>query len=132
MLGCAIAGVAILFILAGAFWLGTRVGALRATHGAPEPEIVPPFEQPFFPFERRPGPHGALGEVLRVEGDKVIVRNRFGVERTLCITPKTIIERGRRHISLGDIREGERVIAIGSPQPDGSIQIRIIRVLEKR
>jgi len=131
-LGCAIAAVAFLFVLAGAFWLGTRVGALWVTRESPEPWNVPPLERPLFPFEGRPGPHGALGEVLRVEGDKIIVRNRFGVEQTLCVTPKTIIERGRRHISLEDIRRGERVIAIGSPQPDGSIQIRIIRVLEKR
>jgi hypothetical protein len=130
LLGCAIAGVALLFVLAGTFWLGTRVGALQATRWSTEPQGRLPIEPPFSPFGVKPRPHGAVGSVLRIEGESIVIRGQFGVERTVRITPDTVIERSGQRISLNDIQAGEWLIAIGSPRPDNSMDARLIRVFE--
>lgn len=131
--GWAITGVTILFLLAGTGWLGSRISALRAAgeHGIEAPG-VPPGEDRRPLFGLRPPRHGALGIVLRVEGDTIVIRGRYGIQRTVFVTQDTVIERGGQGLGLGDIHPGEPLIVVGSPRPEGVIQARFIRVFEPR
>jgi hypothetical protein len=134
LLGCAIAGVVVLFVLIGIFWLGTRVGTLQAARSSmTEDRGKQAIEQssPLFGIKVRP--HGALGDVLRIEGENIIIGNRSGAERTVYVTSDTIIQRNRVRITVNEIQTGERLIAIGSPQidnEDNGIEARFIRLFE--
>jgi hypothetical protein len=133
LLGCAIAGVALLFVLAGTFWLGTRIGAIQAAHPASSTSRTrSPAGLPFPPFGLRPRPHGAVGSIVRIEDDNIVIQGRFGTEQTVHVTADTLIERGEQTVTLSDLQPGEALIVIGAPGADGTLEARFIGVLQPR
>ena len=114
----------VLFILACTFLFGVVVGTHRA--GWPGPWRSHLWEQPLGP--RWFGGHGALGVVEKVEGDAITISGRGGESRVIMVVEETVIERHRERITLEDIEVGDHLIAIGSPDDEGWIIARVIRV----
>lgn len=74
--------------------------------------------------------HGLAGQVIKVETDSLIVKNRDNTEMVAKITDKTSLAKGRRQIQLSEIKIDDRVTVIGSEQADGSIEAKIVRVFD--
>ncbi len=74
--------------------------------------------------------HGTVGTVVKVEGSSLVIRGRDNVEKIINLTDKTAINLGRQAAALSDIKVDNGVVVIGSPQDDGSIEAKIIRVFD--
>ncbi|TSC53659.1 MAG: hypothetical protein LiPW39_149, partial [Parcubacteria group bacterium LiPW_39] len=50
------------------------------------------------------------------------------VEKIILISEKTTIEKGRETIKKEELKAGDRVVIIGSPNEQGQIEAKLIRV----
>jgi hypothetical protein len=74
--------------------------------------------------------HGVAGQVVQVEDGLLIIKGSDEIEKIVTVKPETIIRRGRQTIKLSDLKIDDRLVVIGVPQDDGSIEARIIRLFD--
>jgi len=72
---------------------------------------------------------GANGEILKIDGESIIVKDRRGEERAVLVTGETEIRLFRDKIKLADLRIGDNIVTIGEPNNDGKIEAKLIRVM---
>lgn len=73
------------------------------------------------------GGHGAFGEIIELNDTDFVIQGRGDVEKIIVITEETTIKKGRETIQDGLV-VGDRVTIIGSPNEDGQIEAKLIRV----
>lgn len=73
--------------------------------------------------------HGALGEIITINNSLLTVKGKDEVEKAILIGPDTQIEHGFDVLKATDLKVGDHVLAIGSPNDAGQIQAKIVRVL---
>ena len=72
--------------------------------------------------------HGAFGEIIELNGNSFVIKGRGNVEKIIIITEDTIIKKGMKTIKDG-LKVGEHVVIIGSPNEEGQIEAKLIRIL---
>lgn len=72
--------------------------------------------------------HGSFGEIIEIKGNEFVIKGKDGVEKVILITDKTIIKKGREKIMGKDLKIGNWVVIIGSPNEEGKIEAKFIRV----
>ncbi len=97
-------------------------GANVPPHGGPMMGIRPRLPGRFF------NGHGVYGEIMRVEGKRILVKDRDGSEKIVVITDKTTIRRGPVDISPKDVRPDQAIVVIGTPTDDGKVEASFIRL----
>ena len=75
------------------------------------------------------GAHGAIGQVEKIEGQTVTLVLRDGSFQTVLLDKETRIEKNHQRITPGDLHQGDRIQVIGSPDSQGRIQARWVRVM---
>jgi len=130
-----IVGIISFIILLAVFQLGVFVGYRKAnfsfswgdnyhrTFGGPPGGFLRDFKGEDFISS-----HGGAGIIAIIDGNDLIVRDQNGVEKNFVVTQDTAIKRGIADLSLTDLKTDDRVVIIGSPQADGTIEAKIIRV----
>jgi hypothetical protein len=83
---------------------------------------------PFPPFEEFIEGHGTFGEIIKIEGNNLVVKGRGNVEKVIVVTEKTVIKSGREDIKFSDLKIGDMIVIIGSPNDKGQIEAKLIRV----
>ena len=76
--------------------------------------------------------HGVAGEIISLSDGSVIVSGPEGQENSIAISETTIIMEGGEKISRTDLATGERIVVLGKPSDDGSIQADLIRVFRAK
>lgn len=74
--------------------------------------------------------HGIFGTVLKIDGNNLIIKDGRGTEQVVVTTEKTAIRRGVEDIKITDLKVDEQVTVIGSPNKDGQIDGKFIRVFD--
>jgi len=74
--------------------------------------------------------HGTAGTIAKIETNKLIIKDPAGIEKIINVDNNTSIKKGSADVKLTDLKIDERVVIIGSPNSDGSIQAKIIRVFD--
>jgi hypothetical protein len=74
--------------------------------------------------------HGIAGTVIKVESNSLVVKDGSGVEKTFMVTEKSTIKQGMDTVKLSDIAVDNRVVIIGTPKDDGTIEAELIRVFD--
>jgi hypothetical protein len=74
--------------------------------------------------------HGTAGAIVRIDGNNIIIKGRDGVEKIATVTEGTTVRKGRTAVKLADLKADDRVVIIGAPKDDGSIEAKIIRVFD--
>lgn len=87
--------------------------------GGPESMMRPPVNM-----------HGVAGEVLDVSTSTISVQDPVGNEQSVVVSTSTSIRTPDGANSLADITVGEWITVIGSPNAEGQIDARFIRVFE--
>jgi hypothetical protein len=79
----------------------------------------------------RPGfnAHGGLGQIIKIDGNSIIIKDQANVEKTILITDKTAIIKDNHNIKITDLKVDDKVVAIGQPNNQGQIEPKLIRVL---
>jgi len=83
---------------------------------------------PFPPFDEFIEGHGTFGEIIKIEGNNLVVKGRGNVEKVIIVTEKTVIKSGREDIKFSDLKIGDMIVIIGSPNDKGQIEAKLIRV----
>jgi hypothetical protein len=83
---------------------------------------------PFPPFDEFIEGHGTFGEIIKIEGNNLVVKGRGNVEKVIVVTEKTVIKSGREDIKFSDLKIGDMIVIIGSPNEKGQIDAKLIRV----
>lgn len=71
--------------------------------------------------------HGAFGEIIELKDNGFVIKGRGDVEKIVIITEDTIIKRGMETVR-DNLEVGNRVVIIGSPNEEGQIEAKLIRV----
>ncbi|TSA44908.1 hypothetical protein D4R51_02855 [bacterium] len=73
-------------------------------------------------------PFGNAGTVLSVENNIIVTKGSDNSEKIIVVASSTVIMEREQAISVSDVRPGELIVAIGSPNEDGQIEAKFIRV----
>ncbi len=73
--------------------------------------------------------HGVFGEVVRVEGQSLVLSARDGLERVVVVLPTTEMRKFRDAATINDIRVGDSAVIVGTPDSEGRIQAQLIRIM---
>ncbi len=87
------------------------------------------------------GGHGVVGSVISVNpplpsndltgsAPSLTIQSVDGVEKTVFLNSKTTIRKFRDEITAQDIRAGDSVTIIGTPNDDGAITATLVRVMD--
>ena len=71
--------------------------------------------------------HGAFGEIIELQDTGFVIKGRGDVEKIIMVTEETIIRQGMKILENG-LQVGDQVVVIGSPNEDGQIEAKLIRV----
>lgn len=75
--------------------------------------------------------HGAFGIVITNSSSTLIVKGPDEVEKNILITKDTIIKRFKETIPASGIKTGEHVVIVGSPDNNGQVEAKLIRILPR-
>jgi len=71
--------------------------------------------------------HGAFGEIIELSDSGFVIKGRGDVEKLIVTTEDVIIKKGRETVK-DELKVGDRVVIIGSPNEKGQIEARLIRL----
>ncbi len=74
------------------------------------------------------GGHGTPGSVVEVDGNKIIIKDPRGVEKIVVITDKTTLKKGMTDFKVSDLKVEDRLVVLGTPRDDGSIEAQLVRI----
>jgi len=77
--------------------------------------------------------HGTFGSILEVNlgSSTLSVKGQDNIEKTVFVSSTTTITENRGLIKLSDIKINDPIVVIGSPNNQGQIEARLIRVLSE-
>jgi hypothetical protein len=111
-------------LLAGiVFGAGILVGRLSVRGSNPSSRL---FQRGFL-FS---GAHGATGVIEEIQDKSLAVRLRDGTTQVILIDNSTRVERNLKKAGLGDLKVGDRIVVVGTPDPQGRLKARLIRVID--
>lgn len=82
----------------------------------------------FFMGEFTPA-YGVTGTIVKVSLPTIIVAGTDKVEKVVAINEKTLVRRFREDIKTSDLKVGDTVVVIGSPNESAQIEAKLIRIL---
>ncbi len=74
--------------------------------------------------------HGVLGKVIKINGNMLAIKDDDGAEKNIIADSETIFMRDRDNIKLGDIKVNDNTVIIGSPDGQGQMEAKFVRVLK--
>ncbi len=137
-----IIGLAIFVVVVLIFGAGLFVGGMKArfsyrwaenyhrNFGGPQAGFFGDWRK----FPTPPGDfiesRGTFGEIIKINDADFVVKGRGDVEKVVLVTGKTIIEEGRKMVKINELKIGDNVVIIGSPNEQGQIEAKLIRVFD--
>ena len=135
-------GILELILLLGVFRLGMVVGFRKANFSFGWGENYrqnfgePPHGFPggFMPPNGKDliDAHGTGGTILKTDSNVLVIKGNDNVEKNILMTDKTIIRKQRDTISIVDLKTGDDIMVIGSPNNKGQIEAKFIRVFNSQ
>ena len=131
LLGIAGLIVALLIFQAGIF-VGYRKASFSYEWGQNYPRI---FGAPPGDFLNEFGDrgfisgHGTVGQIIKIEGDTIVIKGNDNAEKTVIVSDSTTIQSGRQTIKISDLKADDFIVTIGSPNNSGQIEAKFIRVM---
>jgi hypothetical protein len=94
------------------------------------PNIMGPGGPGMMDFDR-PGfnARGGLGQIIKIDGNTLIIKDLANVEKNILVTDKTIIIKDNQNIKVSDLKVDDKIVGIGGPNDQGQIEPKLIRVL---
>ena len=142
MLKWIIVGLAGFVIVILIFGVGMFVGGMKARFSYSWAEsyhknFAGPREG-FFGDWRNPPPlpgdfiesHGTFGEIIKVNDSDFVIKGRDNIEKLILIKEDTVIEKGRITIKKEELKVGDQIVIIGSPNEQGQIEAKLIRIFD--
>lgn len=106
---------------------GPRDGFMRGPIGKFMPEHMESFMRDVAGKDYM-NAHGITGAILKIDGDTMIIQGQDDIEKTVLISDNTIIKKHRETIAFGDLKVNDTIVIIGSPNDQGQIESKLIRI----
>jgi len=71
--------------------------------------------------------HGTFGEIIKINDSDFVIKGQGDVEKIFVITKDTTVKEGAETVKDG-LKVGDRVVVIGSPNEQGQIEAKLVRV----
>lgn len=78
---------------------------------------------------RFPSANGISGKIIKVNLPSIVIEEQANVERVAVITSGTIIRKFREEIKPQDLKVGDSVVVVGSPDNNAQIEAKLIRII---
>ncbi len=88
------------------------------------------WRKPSFPAGDFIESHGAFGEIIQIDDAGLVVKGRGDVEKVIITTKDTTIQKGRETIKKEELKVDDQIVIIGSPNEEGQIEAKLIRVFD--
>ena len=74
--------------------------------------------------------HGAIGNIVSINGLNIVVEDRDGVDKTVKISSSTAVKGLNGENTINDLKTGDFIVVFGSPSDkDLVVDARLVRVL---
>ncbi len=73
--------------------------------------------------------HGVVGQIIKLDGNSLIIKGRDNVEKIISLSAETTIRRLRESLQTADLKNNDLIVVIGDPDSSGKITAKLIRVL---
>lgn len=127
-----VVGTVIVLILI--FSAGVSVGFHKASFGRAWEEnyernfgMMP--GRPVLGKDNFPNAHGAIGKIIKIELPTIIVQDKDNTEKVVLIKDDTKIQRMMEELPVNELAVDDFVVIIGSPNNQGQIEAKFIRVM---
>ncbi len=127
----ALAAVSSLLILIIVFATGILVGFEKAKFSYSWGEnyyqnVMGP--RPPFPGNRFIDARGSAGQIVKIDNNNIVVRDKDGSEKTIIVSNSTAIKKGVQDVNIKDLKVDDDIIVLGAPNQQGEIDAKLIRV----
>jgi hypothetical protein len=76
-----------------------------------------------------PNAYGAVGKILKIELPTIIVQDKDGTEKVVLIKDDTGIRLMKEDIKASILKIDDFIVVIGSPNTEGQIEAKLIRLM---
>ncbi|MFA5076108.1 MAG: hypothetical protein WC480_01685 [Patescibacteria group bacterium] len=130
-----IIGLGVLIILLLVFKAGMVVGIKKAdfscrwsdnyhrNFGGPQGGFLGGFDDRNFMDA-----HGVFGQIIKIDGQTLIIKGPDNVEKIVLLDGASIM-RGKDNIQPTELKIDDPIVVIGSPNNDGQIEAKLIRIM---
>ena len=127
-------GIGVIIVALLIFSAGVTVGFNKASFGHAwgenyERNFGPRPNSPLFGQDNFPNGNGAIGKIIKIELPTIIVQDKNNLEKVILIDTNTQIQEMRGNVATGDLKIDDFVVVIGTPNPQGQIEAKFIRVM---
>jgi len=72
--------------------------------------------------------HGIAGQIISINDNKIVVKNRDNQENAIAVTDKTLIKSGQSDLKITDLKSGDQIVVMGRPDASGVVNADLIRI----
>ena len=73
--------------------------------------------------------HGTFGQIIKIDGNILVVKGRDNVEKIIVVKDDTAIRSKRIMLALSDVNINDYIVIIGQPNDQGQIEAKLIRIM---
>lgn len=73
--------------------------------------------------------HGAFGEIIELNETGFVIKGRDNIEKVIVTNKETVIKQGAKTIK-DELKVGDQVVVIGSPNEQGQVEAKLIRLFD--
>ena len=73
--------------------------------------------------------HSGLGQIVKIEGNSIIVKGEDNIEKAIIINDRTVIRQSNRSLKISDLKVSANIVVIGAPDNQGQVVASLIRVM---
>lgn len=73
--------------------------------------------------------HGAVGKIVKVDLPTVIVEGPDNTEKVVMVDSQTEVREFRNVIKVDDLKTGDYVVALGTPNDEAQVVAKLIRIM---
>lgn len=74
--------------------------------------------------------HGLTGQIIKINDKSLVIKNINNTETAISVPEMTIIRDENNALKFTDLKDGENIVIIGSPNSDGQIESKFIRIIK--
>lgn len=74
--------------------------------------------------------HGTSGIITSITDNNIVIRDRDGKENTVAVSERTLIKNGPIDVKIGELKNEQKIVALGRPNENGTIDADLIRVFD--
>ncbi|MFA6353629.1 MAG: hypothetical protein WCW93_01715 [Candidatus Paceibacterota bacterium] len=85
--------------------------------------------RPMFGQDNFPNANGAIGKIIKITLPTIIVQDKDNTEKVILLKDDTKIQKMMSEIKASDLIIDDFVVIIGSPNAQGQIEAKLIRIM---